>query len=277
MSTPNDRVRSLLIEALTQANSPQLDTIGKNRSLFSSIYWIENQQGQIEIFLSTWHFHTGQFHASFRPGDLAEHVQTLFVDDEAQAAALVAALEYIKSVALTLLPITQNKLIKRAVHNAATNDKGGLSALFEMMQAAYVDSRTAAEKKLEGKRSSRGGSDPRLKPQVRDSLHLEYDQLHSLTREVKKDYRNIYKAFDKAHRKHGFSRAQWIVYWSEHCQQKYPSHLQGLVQLFAENDELSAANVACEYLGKQLGHKSSYTQRLVRDSRKKARIVNSDT
>jgi hypothetical protein len=88
------------------------------------------------------------------------------------------------------------------------------------------------------------------------------------------DYRNTYKTFDKANRKQGFSRKQWADYWKQYCQKRYAPELQDLLQLFVENDELSAADIAYEYLGQQRGHTASYIQRLIRESRRKAQTIN---
>jgi hypothetical protein len=251
----------MLIEALTKAEIPNLND-GPKYSLFSSINWNEKPFGEIEIIISNYHFNTGALQANFRLIDLSRFIQEL-CDEDDRRAALVDALEYIKAVTLTLLPITQNKLLKRVQHTKyrflPKSEPSSLNALFEMMQAAYVDGRAAMEQRLERRpKPRRGGSDPKLPPEQRESLHVEYDTLHKVTKQLKKDYNSTSKAFSKTHRRQGFTRAKWVQHWYEHSKNHYPDELQQLLSLFATDDEPSAAIVAYRYLAAERGHKASY-------------------
>lgn len=263
-------VRSLLIEALKRAEIPSQDDIeGIVKHLFYQISWKERSDGEIELFFSAWHFKAGRFHCSFSLLELANSAIEMMPEGHA-LDTLVDILEYLKSIIFTLLPVTFQSLIIRSANlHGATSDPGS-RRLFDMMQMAYVDRRAAMESKLKAeRRRRRGGSEARLPKSTRETLHAQYDTLHNIAREVKKDYNQVLKRFEKERRGKGYPLREWRAYWIKYISEKYqPELIDDFLADFASEDRPSASDIAYIKLSKHTGHSRSYLPQLVTESRK---------
>jgi hypothetical protein len=269
--------RALLVRALQKAGIPQRDTYPKRRLLQSSCDWEDTDDGDIEITFWTWHYRAGRLTCSIRVFDLASSVINVIPEHDALNALTDACL-YLKEVVLTLLSVTHNNVLARAYNLAAKSlprsDKASrlsLSALFEMLTSPYSDSRSASEKRLRAEpKSRRGGSDPRLPSSQRESLHAQYEVHYVRAKRVKRDYNVKLKEFQGRRRARGYTHKEWVDYWMKDAHD-YPDEIQEYLALFAEIDNPSASDIAYRILAAQTGHKRSYLERLVAESRKSSK------
>lgn len=275
------RARHVLIEALKRADIPE-QVLGEYRA----IYWHSLKIGEseeIKVSITTHGWGTGWTTLHLYPESLAHNLaETYSDDDERITNALVDALSYIKFTVSQILGQTQqllnlrgiNEYCKRYPDGSGDDLKKGYALLGEPLRRGFEKARKDMENKLALEPiAKRGGSDRKLPPDERDSLHVLYDGIRKVTKHIKGDYNATFKAFAKARRKQGYNRAQWKAYWKKYSEEKYPAELHDMLPLFGVDGDPSAADVAYTFIAKVKGHKKSYLPKLIRESRKKARTL----
>ncbi|HEX8458985.1 MAG TPA: hypothetical protein VF656_16950 [Pyrinomonadaceae bacterium] len=116
----------------------------------------------------------------------------------------------------------------------------------------------------------RGGSEAKLTGEIRTSLHEYYDDIHLMTRPIKKDYNNTFKRFEESRRHTGYKFEEWRQFWINHAKAFYPDLDEDFLASFAETDHPSASELAYRWLSHRGCGKRSYVETLVKKSRKAA-------
>ncbi|MCA1612993.1 MAG: hypothetical protein LC800_02325 [Acidobacteria bacterium] len=116
----------------------------------------------------------------------------------------------------------------------------------------------------------RGGSQPKLHMDELQALHVRYDDLYKRAKRIKRHYDEVLAQFTESRGRQGFKHRTWQQFWSTHAAAMYADEDTEFLALFAQVSKPSASEVAYTRLSKQTGHKRSYIERLVRDSRRSA-------
>lgn len=275
--------RALLLEAFTRLNIPPKGVTLEGSNFLSTTHWEETPLERINLIFSSWNFGAGHLSCSIEVSELVDRVLDVIADPADALATVLDICEYFKCVMFTLLPMTHHNVITRAsnrnekflaTYRTATN----FQDFFEQVLLTLHDQREVLEHKLRGTpKRKRGGSDPRLEPEKRNTLHEQYDGVHKLTKKIKRDYNLVLKAFAKKRGARGYTLEMWQTEWSRHCADTYAPELQELLVLFADIDNPSASEVAYAFLAQLMGHSKSYLVTLVTDSRKRAKSADSET
>ncbi len=99
-----------------------------------------------------------------------------------------------------------------------------------------------------------GGSEARLKKEVRRSLHVQYDEIYETAKIIKRDHDAALLRFDKAHRRSGYKPAQWQEFWVKYASELY-EYDPAFVSLFTNQDNPSASEVAYRQLSADTGQR----------------------
>jgi hypothetical protein len=269
--TPLDLLILALKKAGIQHASHRILSLSMTR-----YYWQETKDGGIEIVFDTDYLSAGRLSCSMRIEKLARRICRILPEADV-LNALTDTLEFLKLNVILLLPITDNNILTRA-YNLATKSSphshksdDSVAALFDTMIEAYRDSRAGVEKRLRAEPiTRRGGSNPRLPTNQRESLHAQYEIQYIRAKKIKKDYNTKLKAFQKSRGVRGFTRQNLRDYWMKDSND-FPLEIRQYLEMFAEVDNPSASEIAYRVLAAQTGHKKSYLERLVADSRKAAK------
>ena len=248
-------------------------------SKHQSEYWQTIRIGDddvIEVRLTTQSLAGGWLTLSLYPEFLAHSTVRTQSDDTEALTALADALSYIRLTTGQLLGETHQLLWLRGVNNYRQSHHGEHAdvlydwymAIGEPVRLAFDKNRKRAQKRLAGERTVRGGSDPRLKENELDVLHVQYDALRKIGRKFKADCNKVLKRFAKVRGAKGYTQAQWQCHWRAYCDSNYPEELREMARTFGRIDRPSASEFAFRRLAQMTGHKLSYLPSLVTKSRK---------
>jgi hypothetical protein len=116
---------------------------------------------------------------------------------------------------------------------------------------------------------TRGGKTSALSPDLRQSLHLTYDGLHTTAKTIKKHHDSLYQTF--CGQRHRVGRKEWQGFWIEHATKVFGDQPTGYLELFAEANRPSASEVAYAWVAQSTGLRESYVRKFIKELRKSSR------
>lgn len=113
----------------------------------------------------------------------------------------------------------------------------------------------------------RGGSISLLPQADRAELHVRYDKLHALAKQIKRAHREQFKKYQRERGARGYTLKLWQQNWRDYVMKHY-SGVEDFAMIFASIESPSASDAAYQTLAEQTGHKRSYIETLVIKARK---------
>jgi hypothetical protein len=113
---------------------------------------------------------------------------------------------------------------------------------------------------------TRGGKTPTIAPDIRASLHLEYQQLYKAAKLIKKHHDSLYQTYIAQH--HRTTQDVWTGFWLDHAAKVFSDQPKEFLALFAEIDRPSASEASYIWLARSHRRKLSYIKKLVKESKK---------
>jgi len=115
----------------------------------------------------------------------------------------------------------------------------------------------------------RGGSTGKLRPDLRKSLHLEYENIYPIAKTIKKQYENLRKTFNASRHRAGLD--EWQEFWNESAGKLFPDIAPDFLTLFASADNPSASDVAYVWISQSTTLSQSYVRKKIKELRKAAK------
>ena len=272
------RAERLLLAALSQAGISERNASNQTAPILggSTTYW-QRTHDLIEIVTNHNNLMWGNLFSRIVLTEFSVSALRIFPDDDSAISALVALLNYLTEHCGLLMYDASQRLLLRASRELkqkrhSLRDIAVGQTLTDKLAENAIKNIDNHWKALAGRLAgdrTRGGRDAKLPKEQRDALHVQYDTLHKISRQVKTEYSQVRKTFERQHKVRGHTHRQWQKHWNEYLASKYPKEvIKGFLEIFAHVDEPSAAEVAYTKLANYTGHKRSYLPRLVAESRK---------